>query len=223
MSPGRREKAGGSITEGAEVGRPRRGGARPPVAEVIAVLGEHLEEYGVEPMCRVLHIAPSTRHVHAARRAGPDLRPQRVKQDEKLCAAILPVHAATFGVHGARPRRPSGRRCFAVGSRGLLARDGPAPAPARGLRHRPRPGGAVDAPAGSRRRPQRKARENDAQRQDGLCPLDEVNRHLSTAVRRPASWAAGGPATGCAGDGIPGMSGTPSRSAFPGGSVWALA
>ncbi len=39
-------EARGSITEGAEVRRPRRGGARPPVAEVIAFVGEHRVEFG---------------------------------------------------------------------------------------------------------------------------------------------------------------------------------
>jgi putative transposase len=149
------------------------------VAEVIAFMGEHREEFGVEPMCRVLNIAPSTWHAHAAQKTRPNLRSKRSKEDEKLCAAILRVHAENVGVYGARPRRPPGRRCSAVGSRRLLARDGLAPASAGGPRHRPRPGGAADAPSGARRRPPRKARANDAQRQDGLCPLDKVNRRFT--------------------------------------------
>ncbi len=36
---------------------------------MIAVIDEHREVYGVEPICRVLPIAPSTYHEHAARRA----------------------------------------------------------------------------------------------------------------------------------------------------------
>ena len=36
-------------------------------------IDEHRETYGVEPICRVLPIAPSTYHAHAARQAA---RPQ---------------------------------------------------------------------------------------------------------------------------------------------------
>lgn len=32
--------------------------------------------YGVEPICRVLPIAPSTYYTHAARKADPELRPR---------------------------------------------------------------------------------------------------------------------------------------------------
>ena len=102
ISPSRGQEARGSITAGAEVRRPRRGGARPHMAEMIAFMGEHREEFGVEPMCRVLNIAPSTWHEHAARRARPDLRPKRAKEDERLCAAILRVHAENLGVYGVR-------------------------------------------------------------------------------------------------------------------------
>ncbi len=72
------------------------------MAEVIVFMDDHREEHGVEPMCRVLNVAPSTWHAHAARQARPDLRPTRAKEDEKLCAAILRVHAENFGVYGAR-------------------------------------------------------------------------------------------------------------------------
>jgi putative transposase len=35
-----------------------------------AFIDEHREVYGVEPICKVLPIAPSTYYRHAARRAG---------------------------------------------------------------------------------------------------------------------------------------------------------
>ena len=38
---------------------------------MIAFIDEHREAYGVEPICRVLPIAPSTYYAHAARRANP--------------------------------------------------------------------------------------------------------------------------------------------------------
>ena len=69
---------------------------------MIAFMGEHREEFGVEPMCRVLNIAPSTWHARAAARANSDLRSKRAKEDERPSAAILRVHAENFGVYGAR-------------------------------------------------------------------------------------------------------------------------
>ncbi len=42
-----------------------------------AFIDEHREVYGVEPICRVLPIAPSTYYEHAARKADPGRRPAR--------------------------------------------------------------------------------------------------------------------------------------------------
>ena len=44
----------------------------------------HRDEYGVEPICRVLPIAPSTYHSHVARRADPTTAPPRVRRDAEL-------------------------------------------------------------------------------------------------------------------------------------------
>ncbi len=38
---------------------------------MISFIDDHREVYGVEPICRVLPIAPSTYYLHAARRADP--------------------------------------------------------------------------------------------------------------------------------------------------------
>ena len=38
---------------------------------MIAFIDDHRGAYGVEPICKVLPIAPSTYHAHAARRADP--------------------------------------------------------------------------------------------------------------------------------------------------------
>ena len=62
------------------------GGARPPVQAMIAFIDDHREVYGVEPICRVLPIAPSTYHAHAARRADPRRLPPRAKRDAALRA-----------------------------------------------------------------------------------------------------------------------------------------
>ena len=62
----------------------------------------HVESCGIEPMCRVLRIAPSTWHEHVRRKADPDLRSTRAKEDEPLSQEIVRVHARNFDVYGAK-------------------------------------------------------------------------------------------------------------------------
>src|SRR3954468_18751483 len=69
---------------------------------MIAFIDDHREVYGVEPICRVLPIAPSTYHAHVAQRADPAKASPRARQDLVLMAQIRRVHAANFGVYGAR-------------------------------------------------------------------------------------------------------------------------
>ncbi|GJE13212.1 IS3 family transposase ISMex33 [Methylobacterium longum] len=69
---------------------------------MIAFIDDHRETYGVEPICRVLPIAPSTYRAHAARRADPSRLPARAKRDASLMAEIRRVHAANFGIYGVR-------------------------------------------------------------------------------------------------------------------------
>ncbi len=57
----------------------------------------HRTRFGVEPICRVLQVAPST--YYAARRRPPSARQQR---DAVLKATLKQVHAAHFGVYGVR-------------------------------------------------------------------------------------------------------------------------
>jgi len=61
-----------------------------------------MNEFGVEPMCRVLDIAPSTWHEHARRKADPDRLPERAKRDAKLSVHIRRVFAENFSVYGVR-------------------------------------------------------------------------------------------------------------------------
>lgn len=69
---------------------------------MIAFIDDHRALYGVEPICGVLPIAPSTYHTLAARRADPGRLPARAKRDAMLVAEIQRVHAANFGVYGVR-------------------------------------------------------------------------------------------------------------------------
>jgi hypothetical protein len=55
---------------------------------MIAFIGDHRDTYGVEPICRVLPIAPSTYHAHVAGRADPARRSPRAHRDAALMAQI---------------------------------------------------------------------------------------------------------------------------------------
>jgi transposase InsO family protein len=69
---------------------------------MIAFIDDHREVYGVEPICRILPIAPSTYHARLAQRADPTKASPRTRQDQMLMAQIRRVHEANFGVYGAR-------------------------------------------------------------------------------------------------------------------------
>jgi len=62
---------------------------------------EHRDEYGVEPICDVLPIAPSTYYEHRARAEDPDRRPRREKRDEQLRPQIQRVWNDNHAVYGA--------------------------------------------------------------------------------------------------------------------------
>ena len=78
-----------------------------------AFIDDHRDVYGVrpkagqtevEPICRVLPIAPSTYREHAARKADPSRAPARERRDAELCREIRRVFEANFGVYGVRKR-----------------------------------------------------------------------------------------------------------------------
>jgi putative transposase len=47
-------------------------------------IDENRGVYGVEPICKVLPIAPSTYYAHVSREVDPDKRPARAKRDARL-------------------------------------------------------------------------------------------------------------------------------------------
>jgi len=69
---------------------------------MVSFIDLHRGAYGVEPICRVLPIAPSTYYAHKARAADPALRSERAKGDESLATEIERVWQATRRVYGAR-------------------------------------------------------------------------------------------------------------------------
>jgi transposase InsO family protein len=69
---------------------------------MIAFIDAHRGTYGVEPIARLLPIAPSVYHEHAARGRDPDRAPARQKRDSALCQEIRRVFDENFGVYGVR-------------------------------------------------------------------------------------------------------------------------
>lgn len=69
---------------------------------MVNFIEDHRSVYGVEPICKVLPIAPSTFYTHAARRKDPTRLPARAKWDATLCSAIDRVYRANRRVYGAR-------------------------------------------------------------------------------------------------------------------------
>jgi putative transposase len=69
---------------------------------MIAFIDDHRQIHGVEPICKVLPIAPSTYRSHAAQRANPDKLSARSKRDVSLRLEVHRVFAENFEVYGAR-------------------------------------------------------------------------------------------------------------------------
>ncbi len=62
---------------------------------------KNLEIYGIEPICRVLQIAPSGYRRHGACQRKPDLRCARAKTDDTLMPKIQQVWHSNMQVYGA--------------------------------------------------------------------------------------------------------------------------
>jgi len=75
-----------------------------------AFIDENREDYGVEPICAELPIAPSTYYEHKRREAEPERMPARWKRDSEL--------------------RPQIRRVWECEVRGVRSPEGMAPAAA---------------------------------------------------------------------------------------------
>ena len=69
---------------------------------MIRFVDAYRDEHGVEPICRVLAIAPSTYHAHARHREVPETAPARVKRDAQLMGEIRRVFDDNFQVYGVR-------------------------------------------------------------------------------------------------------------------------
>jgi transposase InsO family protein len=69
---------------------------------MVSFIDLHRGEYGVEPICKVLPIAPSTYYAHKAIEADPTRRSERAKRDELLGVDIQRVWQENRSVYGAK-------------------------------------------------------------------------------------------------------------------------
>jgi len=69
---------------------------------MVTFIDDHRKTYGVEPICRVLPIAPSTYFRHKAAQRDPRKRSARAQHDEVLRAIIRRIWEANHRVYGPR-------------------------------------------------------------------------------------------------------------------------
>ena len=68
----------------------------------MAFIDDHRDVYGVEPISKVLPIAPTTYYEQKARQADPSRRPRRLVRDSHLREEIERVWKGNHSVYGAR-------------------------------------------------------------------------------------------------------------------------
>jgi transposase InsO family protein len=69
---------------------------------MVTFIEDHREVYGVEPICRVLPIAPSTYYEQRGRRQNPGQLPERVRRDTELFPEIERIWKENGSLYGAR-------------------------------------------------------------------------------------------------------------------------
>jgi putative transposase len=69
---------------------------------MVALIDQHRNTYGVEPICAVLPIAPSTYFLHKVQQQKPTKRSKRRQRDDHLRTAIQRVWDANEQVYGPR-------------------------------------------------------------------------------------------------------------------------
>ena len=69
---------------------------------MVGFIDDHKAEYGVEPVCEVLPIAPSTYYDYKVKQRNPDSRSARAKRDDELCVEVQRVWDENLRVYGVR-------------------------------------------------------------------------------------------------------------------------
>jgi transposase len=143
-----------------------RGGARPPTEVTVKFIDDNRHEFGVEPICRVLQVAPSTYYAAKRREARPSARALRDAVMMQVLVVLWVANRNDCIGHGldptpggsAHPRPPARRQRRPSSSSlvGSILGDRIDPATTRVPGHRPgrRPGQSdPEAQPASRPRP----------------------------------------------------------------------
>jgi putative transposase len=69
---------------------------------MVSYIDEYRDRFGVEPICTVLPLAPSTYYEHKTKQRHPELRSDRAKRDDVLKPEIQRVWDENFRVYGVR-------------------------------------------------------------------------------------------------------------------------
>ena len=69
---------------------------------MLGFIDQYRDDYGVEPICKQLPIAPSTYHLHKARERDPERLPPRLQRDETLKPEVQRVFDESQQVYGPR-------------------------------------------------------------------------------------------------------------------------
>jgi len=121
-----------------------------------AFVDRYRDVHGVEPICRVLQVAPSGYRHRVARQRTPALRSPRARRDETLVQHIKRVWRANLQVYGAKKVWRQLRRESHVVARRMVER----------LMHRHGLRGVIRG----------KVVLTTVSDPKAACPLDEVNR-----------------------------------------------
>jgi len=78
------------------------GGARPPTETMMAFIHGHRDDFGVEQICRLLPIAPSTFYAHVAVANDPERASNRARRDAALRPDVQRVWEENYEVYGVR-------------------------------------------------------------------------------------------------------------------------
>ncbi len=81
---------------------------------MVRFIDDHRARYGVEPICQMVPIAPSTYDEAKARQAAPSRLPARAQRDAVLCPEIQRVWDENQQVYGAKK---AGSSCTGKGFR----------------------------------------------------------------------------------------------------------
>jgi transposase InsO family protein len=69
---------------------------------MVSFIDQHRAEFGVEPICKQLPIAPATYYEQKARQRESERIPQRLRRDAEISHEIRHLYEENFQVYGAR-------------------------------------------------------------------------------------------------------------------------